>query len=71
MVALIILLFCLTTSTSLGASIWLSKWTDTAKSDISKNNTILSSNNQLRNMNIYSILGIIQGNRKHLDDLLL
>jgi len=61
MVALIILLFCLTTSASLSANIWLSKWTDTTKSDISKNNTASSSKNQIHNMNIYSILAMIQG----------
>ncbi len=61
MIALIILFFCLTTSASLSASIWLSKWTDKAKSQIRSNNTTSSLNNQIRDMNIYSALGIIQG----------
>lgn len=71
MVALIILFFCLTTGASLSASIWLSKWTDKAKSQIKSNNTTSSSsNNQIRDMNIYSALGIVQGNKMHCDDLL-
>lgn len=70
LIAVIILFFCLTTIASLSASIWLSKWADKAKSQIRSNNTVSSSNNQIRDMNIYSALGIVQGNKMHLDDLL-
>ncbi len=70
MIALIILFFCLTTSASLSASIWLAKWTDKAKSQIRSDNTTSSSNNQIRDMNIYSALGIVQGNKMHLNDRL-
>ena len=70
LIALIILFFCLTTIASLSASIWLSKWADKAKSQIRSNNTVSSANNQIRDMNIYSVLGIVQGSEMHLDDLL-
>ncbi|CAF1308417.1 unnamed protein product, partial [Adineta steineri] len=56
MVMLITLFFCLTACASLSANIWLSQWTDKAKEN---NNT--SSNNRIRDMNIYSTLGLIQG----------
>ncbi|CAF1159240.1 unnamed protein product, partial [Adineta steineri] len=55
MVMLITLFFCLTACASLSANIWLSQWTDKAKAN---NNT--SSNNRIRDMNIYSTLGLIQ-----------
>ncbi len=62
MISLIVVLFCLTVCASLSTNIWLSKWTDKAKMEKVKNNT--SSSNQIHYMNIYSVLGIIQGNTK-------
>jgi hypothetical protein len=68
MVALIVVFFCLTICASLSASIWLSKWTDKAKGKAVGNNTSVSSSNQIHDMNIYSALGIIQGNKVCFDD---
>jgi hypothetical protein len=64
--ALIVVFFCLTICASLSASIWLSKWTDKAKGKTLGNNTSApssSSSNQIHDMNIYSALGITQGNK--------
>jgi hypothetical protein len=61
MVTLIILFFCLTTFASLSANIWLSKWTDQAKIQVVRNYTSSISSSQIRNLNIYAVLGIAQG----------
>ncbi|CAF2155180.1 unnamed protein product [Rotaria magnacalcarata] len=63
MVGLIMIFFGLTICASLRTNIWLSKWTDTVKSKTLTNNTS-SRSNQIYYMNIYSILGLIQGNKK-------
>ncbi|CAF4534461.1 unnamed protein product [Rotaria magnacalcarata] len=60
MVGLIMIFFGLTICASLSTNIWLSKWTDTVKSKTLTNNTS-SRSNQIYYMNIYSILGLIQG----------
>ncbi|CAM4943622.1 unnamed protein product [Rotaria socialis] len=60
MVGLVMIFFGLTICASLSTNIWLSKWTDTVKSKTLTNNTS-SRSNQIYYMNIYSILGLIQG----------
>jgi hypothetical protein len=67
MIGSIVVLFCLTICVSLSTNIWLSKWTDKAKMEKLRNNT--SSSNQIHDMNIYSALGIAQGNKVYLNDL--
>jgi hypothetical protein len=66
MIALIVSLFCLTICISLSTNIWLSKWTDKSKMKTEGNNT--SSTSQIFNMNVYSALGITQGNQGCVDD---
>jgi len=72
MVALIVVFFCLTLCASLSTNIWLSKWTDKAKVKEEGNNTSSSSSSgsQIFNMNIYSALGIAQGNQVCLGNFL-
>ncbi|CAF0741409.1 unnamed protein product [Adineta ricciae] len=54
MVGLILMLFSMTICAAFSANVWMSRWTDEAKSR-------KASNNQIRNMVIYSILGATQG----------
>jgi hypothetical protein len=73
MVALIVVFFCLALCASLSANIWLSRWTDKAKVKEEGNNTSSSSSSsgsQIFNMNIYSALGITQGNQVCLGNFL-
>ncbi|CAF3495114.1 unnamed protein product, partial [Rotaria sp. Silwood1] len=60
MITLISLFFSLTIFATLSTNIWLSKWTDEVKV-INITNTKSSRTSQIYYMNIYSILGIIQG----------
>ncbi|CAF1436131.1 unnamed protein product [Rotaria sordida] len=58
MITLLTIFFCLTTFVTLCTNIWLSKWTDKS----TKNDTSSSlSNSRIRDMNIYSALGLTQG----------
>jgi hypothetical protein len=68
MVTLLIISFCLTICAALSSNIWLSKWTDRAKVKAVANDTS-SWNSQIHDMNIYSALGIAQGNRVCLNKL--
>jgi hypothetical protein len=63
---LIIIFFCLTTFATLCGNIWLCKWTDKS----TRNDTSSLSNSRIRDMNIYSALGITQGKNIYLDNLL-
>ncbi|CAF1415524.1 unnamed protein product [Rotaria sordida] len=57
MITLLTIFFCLTTFATLCGNIWLSKWTDKS----TKNDTSSLSNSRIRDMNIYSALGITLG----------
>jgi hypothetical protein len=60
MVILIFILFGLTTLSYMSTNIWLSKWTDNAKSEAARND----STGRVRGLAIYSGLGVLQGKIK-------